>query len=80
MNLQANKNINFFLDNVVGGGQQEYSSGSVAFIRVYDTALSSADIPVVPVIPSVPEPESMAMMFTGLGLTLLALRRKSPPS
>jgi hypothetical protein len=59
MDLDASQTINFFLDNLVGSGLEEYSSGSVAMIRLYNEALNAAP-------PQVPEPTSLAMLLTGL--------------
>jgi hypothetical protein len=74
MNVDSNNLMNFFLDNVVGGGQNEYSSGSVATIRLYDAALGDNDIPPVP---GVPEPQTYALMLAGLGVVgAIARRRK----
>lgn len=70
MNLDASQTMNFFLDNVVAGGQGEYSSGSISMIRVYDQALDT-----VP--PSaVPEPATLAMLLAGLGVIAAAGARR----
>lgn len=61
MNLDSSRTMNFFLDNVIGGGQAEYSSGSIALIRLYDAALTA-----VP--PPVPEPATLAMLLAGLAV------------
>lgn len=43
--MDANLNLfGFFLDNLVGGGQGEYSSGSVALINLYNVALNAGEI------------------------------------
>lgn len=68
MNIGGGGHINFFLDNVVGGGQREYSSGSVALVRVYDEALNA---------PPVAEPETYAMLLAGLGLLGFMAGRKN---
>ncbi|GAB1720388.1 MAG: hypothetical protein NTAFB09_21190 [Nitrosospira sp.] len=70
MDIDSNNQMNFFLDNVVAGGQREYSSGSVALIRVYNEALNA------PPVPSIPEPETYAMLLAGLGLVGFLARRK----
>jgi hypothetical protein len=62
MNLNASQTMNFFLDNVVAGGQGEYSSGSIALIRVYNEALTT--LPPPP--PPVPEVPSVALLAAGL--------------
>lgn len=36
--------MNFFLDNVTGGGQGEFADGKVALVRVYDAILSDGDV------------------------------------
>ena len=70
MDLQPGQMINFFLDNVVAGGQGEYSSGSIAQIKVYNAALDTAPAP------SIPEPETFALMLLGLGVITVAARRR----
>lgn len=35
--------IHFFADNIVGGGQDEFSNGKVALIRIYDSELNAED-------------------------------------
>lgn len=77
MNIDSNNLMNFFLDNVVAGGQNEYSSGSVARISLYDVALGDQDIP-PPVPTPVPEPETYALMLAGLGgLAAVGRRRQT---
>ncbi len=70
MNLDASKTMNFFLDNVVAGGQFEYSSGSIGLIRVYDEALTQ-----VP--PAVPEPATVALLLAGLLVVGAGAQRRS---
>lgn len=63
----------FFIDDVATG-QLEVSGGKVDYIAIYDSALSAAE---VGQITSVPEPESYALMLTGLaGLGLWARRQQ----
>jgi MYXO-CTERM domain-containing protein len=70
MNIDASNNINFFLDNVIAGGQAEYSSGSLSLVRLYNEAL-----PTPP--PPVPEASTSAMWAAGMAvLGMLALRRR----
>ena len=40
----ANHTLGFFLDNTVGGGQGEWSSGNVALIKIFNAALTSAQV------------------------------------
>jgi len=85
MGLTGNP-IVFFADNVAAGGQNEWSSGSIAALRVYNGVLTAAEIaelnrvPFVepPVTPpaAVPEPASWAMMIAGFGLVGSAARRR----
>lgn len=70
MNVDANGRMNFFLDNVVAGGQHEYSSGSVSLIRIYDSALTAPP-------PPVPEPGTWALLAAGLAVVGGAARRRA---
>jgi hypothetical protein len=74
----------FFADNILAGGQQEWSSGSIAALRVFDGVLTAEEIAtlngdpfVEPPVPGVPEPASWAMMIAGFGLIGEAMRRRS---
>lgn len=74
--------LTFFVDNVVGGGGGEWSSGSIAALRVYNGVLSADeiaklnDIPFVA--PGVPEPATWAMLIAGFGLVGGTMRRRRP--
>ena len=79
-----NRLIHFFADNVVAGGQNEFSDGRVALIRLYDLELTPQDVgdlgsdpfdggtpPTVPV----PSPSPLSLLTIGiLGLLLNHLR------
>lgn len=69
--------MHFFLDNVVAGGQGEFSSGRVALIRFHDAALTDAEVTAFSATPfaPVPEPETYALLLAGLGLVGVAARR-----
>ncbi len=73
MNLPADGMVNFFLDNVIAGGQGEYSSGDIALIRLYDSALTAVPPPPL----AVPEPANVALMLGGLALVASLARRRS---
>lgn len=75
MNIDSTDNINLFLDNLVGGGQGEYSSGSIASLRLYNEALDAVPPPDVTPLPAVPEPETYALMLAGLALLGGVVRR-----
>ena len=74
MDLPADGMVNFFLDNVVAGGQGEYSSGDISLIRLYDAALT--EVPPPPP-PSIPEPGNVALMLGGLALVASLARRRA---
>ena len=68
MDIDSAGKIIFFLDNIVAGGQGEYSSGSVALIRIYDQALNAPP-------PAVPEPSTLALWLVGVAGVGAAVRR-----
>ena len=82
MNIDASNDINLFLDNLVGGGLGEWSSGSIASVRLYNAALDAVpppDMPPpLPPVAAVPEPGTCALMIAGLGaLGFVARRRRA---
>jgi hypothetical protein len=78
MNISPANLLNFFLDNTVGGGAGEYSSGSVALIRVFDAALTGTDVGSLPQAPTaVPEPATLALLVPGLLAGIAARRRRA---
>lgn len=66
--------ITFFADNVIAGGQREFSNGRVASILLFDGELTGDQ---VRDLPGVPLPAALPLMFSGLGLLGLAARRRS---
>jgi len=71
----VNNQLNFFLDNLVGGGQGEWSAGKVAAIQVWDGALNDSEVAALEPFETggVPEPGTWATL--GIGLAgVLALR------
>lgn len=75
----AGQLVHFFLDNVVAGGQGEYSSGRVALIRLYDGALSDSEVGVLgrdPFAGITATPEPSAFALAGLGLLAIPLYRR----
>lgn len=83
MDLPSDGKVNFFLDNVIAGGQGEFSSGDIALIRLYNAALTDVPPPptdVSPPVASIPEPSTYALMLAGLlGVTTAVRRRASRP-
>ena len=72
---------NFFMDDGAVGG--EASPGQVDFLRIFDTALSGAEVAglgpaLAPTVDptDVPEPASGALVLAGLGMLGLARRRQ----
>ena len=82
MNVDSNNLMGFFLDNVVSGGQGEYSPGQVGLIQLYNDVLSPAQIAAQAVNPfaglgTVPEPSSVALLGLGAaGFVGLAAGRR----
>ncbi len=76
--------LTFFADNILGSGFGEWSSGSIAALRVYDGVLSAAEIAELNQIPfvsgAVPEPATWAMLISGFGLVggMMRRRRRAP--
>lgn len=83
LDISAANHLNFFLDNLVGGGQGEWSKGDVSLIKVYNTALTADQVLAETADPfagtGVPEPGSWWMMFGGLAILGAAagLKRRS---
>jgi hypothetical protein len=68
--------INLFLDNLVGGGQQEWSSGSIDRALFYSGVVDG-----IGNVSPVPEPSTWAMMILGFaGVGFMAYRQKSKPA
>lgn len=69
----------FFMDDGVQGN--EASAGQVDFLRIYDSALTDAQVralaaPLAPGNNNVPEPGSTALVLAGIGILGLARRRR----
>jgi hypothetical protein len=72
-------NANFFIDDLVTS-PTEAAPGAVRYLRTYDTALSAQQVASLgaPVVPSVPEPGSVAMLVAGMiGMGAWVRRRRS---
>jgi hypothetical protein len=82
----ATNTLGFYLDNVVGGGQGEWSAGNVALIKVFDTALTPSEVEAETADPfqgttpepgpTTPEPGTWMLMPGGAG-GVAALKRHS---
>lgn len=57
--------LTFFLDNVVAGGQGEFSSGNIAQLRLYDGVLTDAEALALSQNPLVPEPATVVLLSLG---------------
>jgi hypothetical protein len=75
-----NRLMGFFLDNVVGGGQGEWSAGEVALIRVWDSVLTAEQANELANNPfAVPEPSTFVLVGAGFcGLFLIMRQRRDP--
>ncbi len=66
--------LNVFLDNVVAGGQGEWSAGNIALFRVWDGVLTADEAAALATHPfATPEPASLSLL---LGGSLMLLRRR----
>jgi hypothetical protein len=75
MNINNPGNLmHFFLDNVAGGGQGEYSDGRVALIRLWNGVLTPAEAQDLASHPFVPEPSTFVLSV--LSAVVLGLRRR----
>jgi Concanavalin A-like lectin/glucanases superfamily len=66
-----NQLLGFFLDNVAGGGQGEWSPGEIAFARLWNGALTPAEAEAL-----LPEPSTLAI-FAAAGLLLQRRRNRA---
>jgi hypothetical protein len=64
-----NQLLGFFLDNVAGGGQGEWSEGEIAFARLWNGVLTPTEVAAL-----IPEPGTLAFFAAG-GLLLQRRRR-----
>jgi len=64
--------VNLFLDNLVGGGQGEYSNGSIALFKLYNGALTAPQVAVLASNPFAGPASSAAPEPTSLGFVVLA--------
>lgn len=63
--------LSFFLDNVVAGGQAEFSSGKLAQVQLYDGVLTDTEALQLSQTPLVPETSSAFLGAVGLAGVLL---------
>ncbi|MEO6810200.1 MAG: PEP-CTERM sorting domain-containing protein, partial [Isosphaeraceae bacterium] len=71
MNIKSPSNLmSFFVDNQSGIATNEYSSGSVGLLRVYDGGLEATQVRQLAAQPfgAVPEPSSIILLVAGLSL------------
>jgi hypothetical protein len=75
----ATNTLGFFLDNVVGGGQGEWSSGNVALIKVFNTALTPEEVAAETADPflgtTTPEPGTWMLVLGGMAGAAILRRR-----
>jgi hypothetical protein len=77
----ATNTLGFFLDNIVSSGQGEWSSGNVALIKVFDTALTASQVAAETADPfqgttsTTPEPGTWMLMAGGAAFAAILKRR-----
>lgn len=78
--IVAGHTLGFFLDNTAGGGQGEWSSGNIALVKVWDTALTPRQVAAEHDNPfqgtETPEPSAWALGLSGVAAFLFRARRK----
>lgn len=80
MDISSANTLGLFLDNVVGGGQGEWSPANIATFNVFDGVLTADQADAFDgqsfTPPGVPEPASWAMMLAGFGGLGALMRRR----
>jgi hypothetical protein len=78
----ATNTLGFFLDNTAAGGQNEWSSGNVALIKIFDTVLTPGDVAAETADPfqgtttsGTPEPGSWLLVLSGVAGAVIMKRR-----
>jgi hypothetical protein len=70
--------LSFFLDNTVGGGQGEWSKGDISLIKIFNTALTPAEVLAETADPfqgTTPEPSTAILLTAGIAGFVLYRRR-----
>jgi len=70
----ATDTMSFFLDNVAGGGQGEFSDGNIAQLQLYNGVLTDNEALQISQNPLVPEPTGLALLSL-VAAALVAQRR-----
>lgn len=81
LDITSDNILGFYLDNLVGGGLGEWSSGNVALIKIFNTALSPGEVAIETADPfqgtTAPEPATLALVLGAIAAVATLKGRRS---